>query len=357
MVLVVLFLIFDVQIFMLNRNAAMQDTVSQAAQLEAQSNAERLTFPTCTAEANGNQASVICEIKNTSPLSIELVNLWVQADPTAYGNAPLSIALSPGESIPFARTITLTAAAEGSCAVWFVTARGSVISPTATGTQGAQGPAGATGPAGPQGPQGEQGPPGPEGISGLVSSIKMNWLKFCFYDFGTTAPTDQTPLPPVQYGCDIPQKHYVMIGAEFTNMDPDNRTITLTADTYVWAVDPRDNTGNGALKTLLAWSVVTVQNNRLRTSFTPQDLYVNIPTTVYFLNRLSTTPDSTLNPIPLSINLYGTTPTGSYGQNIPFVSVKFIPPPNGGTQTTNTSDRAIAAPSILIATQKIQHFL
>lgn len=333
MVLVVLFLIFNVQMFMLNRDAALQDTIGQSMQLEADTSVEQLMFISQSATANGNQATVSWQMKNTSPIPIELVSLWVQGSSTAYGTTSVSIVLGPGESDTSSRTVTLNDAFSGSCIFWFVTSRGNVLGPAL----GSQGPAGADGADGPPGPAGQPGPQGKDGESGLVSSIKMDWLKFRYYDFGTTAPTDGAVLPTEQTGCDLPQDHYVMIAAEFTNSDPNDRTITLTSDTYVWAIDPRDNTGNGALKTLLSWSIVSIQNNQLDTTFTGQDLYVGTPTMVYFLDCMHTTPHTTTNPIPLSINLYGTTATDSYGQNIPFVSIKF-------TQTMNQVDMLVSPP-------------
>lgn len=339
MVLVVLFLVFNVQLYMANRDAAMQDTIGQSQQLGADINAEELILSDVTVTTNGNQATVSCQIKNTSPIAIELVNLWVQgASPSEYGNAFISIALSPGETHSLTKTVTLNETPSGSCSFWFVTARGNVISATSAG----QGP---PGPAGPAGDQGPAGPRGEDGTSGLVSSIKMDWLKFGFYDFGTTAPTDQTPLPAKQLGCDLPQDHYVMIGAEFTNMDPEGRTITLTPETYVWAINPRENTGGGALKTLLDWPIVPVQDGKIRTSFTSQDLYVNVPTMVYFFDWEDQTPHSTESPIPLSINLYGTTATGSYGQNIPFVSIKFTETMYEVTMVVTPQEAGVTTPS------------
>jgi hypothetical protein len=335
MVLVILFLIFNVQIFMLNRDAALQDTIGQSQQLEADSSTEQLMFISQSATASGNQATVSWQIKNTSPIPIELVNLWVQGTPTAYGNTPISIALGPGETETSQRTVTLNEAASGSCIFWFVTSRGNVLGPEL----GSQAPAGKDGKDGQTGPTGPEGPQGPEGVSGLISSIKMDWLKFRYYDFGTSVPVDGTALPVPHSGCDLPQDHYVMIAAEFTNMDPDNRTITLTADTYVWAINPRENTGGGALKTLLAWPIVSVQNGQLQNNFTSQDLLVGVPTMVYFLSWTEKTPHSTENPVPLSINLYGTTTSGgSYGQNVPFVSIKF-------TSTLTTANNQVSPSS------------
>ncbi len=344
MVLVVLFLVFNVQMFMLDRDTALQDTVSQTQELQADTNAEQLTFANTAVNIAGNQVTISCEIKNTSPLSIQLVTLWVMDSQTNYKNTQISVPLNGGQTITFQRTVTLPQSPQSTPYFWFVTSRGNVFSSVAQ-AQGPEGQAGPTGPSGPAGQPGAQGPQGPEGTSGLISSIQMNWLQFRYYDFGITAPANLAVLPQAQSGCDIPQDHYVMVGAEFTNCDPNNRTITLTSDTYVWAVDPRDSTGNGALKTLLSWPIVSVQNNHLYTSFINQTLPVGVPVTVYFLDTHHLTPHTTSNPIPLNINLYGTTSSGSYGQNIPFVSVKFTQTMNLITFEVNPADAGTITPT------------
>jgi hypothetical protein len=166
-----------------------------------------------------------------------------------------------------------------------------------------------------------------EQVAQEFGSIRMDWTSFQFYDFGNSVPSNGAHLPLVQYGMQLPASHYLVIAAYFTNLDPAGRTVTLTPDTCVWAVDPRTGT-QGGLKTLLVWNIANVDSSgNYHTSFTSQELEYNVPTLVYFYSS-SQTPSSSLAPtaIPLNIIFYGTTSTGDYGQNNPFVSVKFVDP-------------------------------
>ena len=96
-----------------------------------------------------------------------------------------------------------------------------------------------------------------------------------------------------------------------------------------------------------------MQNGQYQGSGVPQDLYFNVPTMVYFFDPASKTPDDQAEPIPLSINLYGTTSTGSsYGQNIPFVSVKFTEVQYAVSFDVSPAGAGITSPS---GTQTFSH--
>ena len=184
--------------------------------MDADVRAETVTVTNPAFLVQGAQVDVSCFINNTSPLAVEIVRLWVQDTATCnITNEELSVSLQPGDSQSFATAVDVSGAAQSHAFnLWFVTARGNLLSPYPN-TAMLQAEAQETG------------------------SIRMDWMEFRFYDFGADAPSAGTELPAPQSGCDIPQDRCVMIGAMFTNLDPAGRTITLTPESYVWAITPR----------------------------------------------------------------------------------------------------------------------
>ncbi|MGA3111732.1 MAG: hypothetical protein ABSE15_06825 [Candidatus Bathyarchaeia archaeon] len=136
MVLIALFLFFNVFMFVLDRNTAFQDSASQANQLLANRVAEKFTLSTPTYSINDatHQVSVSVNVMNVSPLSVLIESMWIKdsaaANPNCL-NAPESIALQPGQSAILTGAVTIQSASSldiGSCTSWFVTARGNTIS-------------------------------------------------------------------------------------------------------------------------------------------------------------------------------------------------------------------------------------
>ena len=136
MVLIALFLFFNVFMFVLNQNTAFQDSASQANQLLANRLAEKFTLSTPTYPINDttHQVSVSVNVINVSPLSVLIESLWIKdsaaANPNCF-NVPESIALQPGQSAILTGAVTIQSASSldmGSCTSWFVTARGNTIS-------------------------------------------------------------------------------------------------------------------------------------------------------------------------------------------------------------------------------------
>jgi hypothetical protein len=113
-----------------------------------------------------------------------------------------------------------------------------------------------------------------------------------------------------------------MFAALFTNLDPEARDISLTADSCIWAINPSE----GTVKNPLLLPIVNVTNGIYSSRFNSLVLYYNKPTMVYFFDSSGTIPKESYysgGAIPLSIIFYGNTSTGYYGQNIPWIAIKF----------------------------------
>ncbi len=318
-VLIALFLYSNVYMFILDRNTAYEDTASQAQQMSIDRNTELVTLSNIETQITGNRIEVSCNINNNGSLSAQILRLWVK-DATINTYASIDIRdqnynLQPGSSRPFLESVTLdnVASENDEIALWFITARGNLATfypNTATQQVSAR----------------------------EIGSIIMDWTTFRYYDFGTSPPQNNQALPTPQEGCTIPvgtRGRYIMIGAVFTNLDPLGRTFTLTPETCTWAVNPRSST-SGALKEEFLWPIAKVDvNGKYRTNFDEQTLFPNQPTMVYFFDR---TQDVQANQDILSLNIifYAETETSTYGQNIPFVALKF---------TETEPDRSMPTPS------------
>jgi hypothetical protein len=416
MVLVVLFLYFNVYTFIQARNDAYQDTVSQVAQMDTDRNAEQLSIlanPYVT--INGSQVDVKYVIVNTGPIAVHLVRLWVLESPSnTTGNSVMNVALQSGSSnaniVPI--NITWDKSKSPTFTIQFVSARGNIFTPNQNPTGGVRFVGSVT--VSTQFPQ--PVPPGrpvtytvtvyrgvlndsftasltisqlptPTSYSftpsmlvfeanvpvmtstltinttistplassvfavtamnirdsydrasgfGVLTvggpgsretgSIKMDWTTIQFYDFKTTAPGDKTNITSYlrtwPSDCQLPKDHYIMFAALFTNLDPLGRDINLTSDTCIWAINPSE----GTVKNPLLLPIVNVTNGIYRSHFSSLVLYYNKPTMVYFFDSSGTIPKESYysgGAIPLSIIFYGNTVTGYYGQNIPWIAVKF----------------------------------
>jgi FlaG/FlaF family flagellin (archaellin) len=132
LVLVVLFLFFNVYTFTNDRNTAYQDTVGQVAQMEADRNTEQATVSIVNAAiaAQSNIVYVNCNITNNGPLSAQLVRLWIKDITTNQtGNTKTSIVLQPGSITSYFNLVNIAnASSSDQFAFWFETARGNAIS-------------------------------------------------------------------------------------------------------------------------------------------------------------------------------------------------------------------------------------
>ena len=127
LVLVVMFLYFNVFMFIQKQDTKFQDVVSQSAQLDADHSVEAryVNVFSVTVTGSGDTRTLICNIQNNGSLPIMIVRVWVKINPTlAEDNTPLSIVLQPGASSSFSMPWS---SASNQFSLFFVTSRGNII--------------------------------------------------------------------------------------------------------------------------------------------------------------------------------------------------------------------------------------
>ncbi len=106
MVLVVMFLFYNVYLFMMNRDTDLQNVISRSQQLDADRNAETLTIlNTATSGGSGFPVVVTCTLVNSGSVPVQVVRLWLK-DLNSMSNLPAvtislmnqNVVLQPGAS-------------------------------------------------------------------------------------------------------------------------------------------------------------------------------------------------------------------------------------------------------------------
>ena len=133
MVLVVMYLYFNVFMFIQSRNVAFQDVTSQSQQLDIDRNIEQITISNVSCTSVGSLSghyNITLIIKNIGPLPVQLMRIWIQITQAEYTN----VSISPPIIVPSGgfRDFSFTSnTSMGEIVFWLVTARGNLVSANA----------------------------------------------------------------------------------------------------------------------------------------------------------------------------------------------------------------------------------
>lgn len=135
MVLVVMFLFYNVYLFTLNRDSDLQNAVSRSQQLDADRAAESLTILNAATTGGGNNPIIVtCTLLNSGSVPLQVVRLWLKdlttSSVTVVSVSLLSqnVVLQPGVSILRSFTASLPgASASDTFTLTLVSSRGNSL--------------------------------------------------------------------------------------------------------------------------------------------------------------------------------------------------------------------------------------
>jgi hypothetical protein len=135
MVLVALYLYFGVFMLMQTQNVAFQDVTSQSQQLDNDRNTERIVLSEViyTQASQPSYYNIGLIIKNTGPIPVQIVRIWVQnneGECTTNDISP-SIVLQPGGKTAQDFSFKMNSSSMNEVVFWLVTARGNLVSANA----------------------------------------------------------------------------------------------------------------------------------------------------------------------------------------------------------------------------------
>lgn len=156
LVLIAIFLFYNVFMFQLSGNTILQDSSSQANQMLIAQNTEQLSFTTPTYTfPDQNHVTITVNITDISPVSIKIVSIWakdtaVNSNPNWGENSSATFVFPTGQTVTVASEINIPGilGSDPTCASlisWVVTASGRSFSITASGSGSGSGGGGGGG--------------------------------------------------------------------------------------------------------------------------------------------------------------------------------------------------------------------
>jgi hypothetical protein len=132
MVMIVMFLFYNVYLFKLGRDADYQNAISRSQQLDADQTSEVLTLLAFNSSLGGNNVVIISgTLINNGQVPIQIVRLWLQdisLPAPNVANVTLNVVLQPGARIFRSFQVFLSGTSSWhSFFVRFVTSRGNAV--------------------------------------------------------------------------------------------------------------------------------------------------------------------------------------------------------------------------------------
>ena len=309
LVLILLFLYSQVYIFMQDENTKYQSAASEINQMNIEKNREDFAVSDLVYTATEDTVLVEVQIKNLSPISVQLKTLWV-IDKTNNDHVyvdELNINMASGDIIYFTGADVLTVPLAGSessnvFSSWFVTSRGNLV------------------------PLEKQEVVDNTIISHValgIGSLAMDFDSFRYYTFET--PTKLDDFNQGNEGFNIPKNEYVAFGFYLSNFDLRKRPITFDAHSLFW------QPGRASVSEA-SWFIVNVdENGNIFPSFTPYTIEYGERRLIIFASKndldigsfgaLKT--GNAVTTVATFLLLHGTKDDVDFAQSIPFVSLFF----------------------------------
>ena len=293
MVIIILFMSFNVFTFTLFKNTQFRDAVDALNQMDQDSSSERLVA------SHGNfsvtepgRVQVRVTISNEGALPADAARMWVvwkYGAAESYGNEELNVSLSPGESVYKSIGVTVPGALpSGTFSGWLVTARGNRVPIERDKVITAQ-------------------------VSEGIGSIKMDFDSFRYYYWHGN--NSLTPWDEGMRSFNVPCGEDLVFGILLGNLDGDGREIILRSNSLIQIYAPQSAVSVVA-------KIVNVEAGEVQTSFTNVTLAYGENQDIFFAIKKSEWKSAlSNNPCAVNLLLIGSIGDQDYGQNIPFVSI------------------------------------
>ncbi len=129
--LIIVMIVFGSFVVILNQNTGLQQTITQANQMDSDKAKEELTITGQATYVSENTVDVTCNLDNTGRLPVQVVRLWVKdlangnTGTLSFSNPNSEIIIPQGENHAGSFSVTVSeATSDDTFIFWFITARG-----------------------------------------------------------------------------------------------------------------------------------------------------------------------------------------------------------------------------------------
>jgi hypothetical protein len=293
MVIIILFISFNVFTFTIFKNTQFQDAVDELNQMDQDSFSERLVASNgnFTVTQPNSTVQVRVTLSNEGHLSAEAIRMWVvwkDGDFESYGHEELSIKLGPGDSVVRSIWVTvLGVQTSGTFGGWLVTARGNLVPIEKRKVVTAQ-------------------------VSEGIGSIKMDFNSFRYYYWHPN--NSITPWDEGVSSFNVPSGKDLVFGILLGNLDADGRDIILHPNTLIQIYAPQSAGSVVAQLVKVEAGEVQTPTNITLAYGENRDIFFAIKKGDWKLSLKN-------QACAVNLLLIGSIGDQDYGQNIPFVSI------------------------------------
>jgi len=162
-----------------------------------------------------------------------------------------------------------------------------------------------------------------------IGALMMDFQNFTYYNVTGNNPYQLTPFPAGGSGYSVSSGgKSIAFRVVFTNLDQQQRTINLTSDSVFFSIFP--TTPQQVRGSYWYICNVNATTGVVPNTYAPVILNYNVPVAVHFASGNAIVTYQNFSPIaaqftgtsPVNLALVGQIGNSSFGQNIPFVSIK-----------------------------------
>jgi len=314
MVVIIWFIAINVFSYTIHKNTQFRDVENELDQIDVDRIREEITASEVNFTVDGDEVLVRAQVRNDGPVPTQIVTLWVvQAATEKYCYvSSLDIDLLPGATYNFTRLVEIQGLSpKYGFTAWFVTSRGNRVlvleesemvdfvkyseeTVVAELTMG-------------------------------IGYMGMDFGSFRYYEY--VSPVELDDYPNGSASMDVPVKMYVAFAINMTNLDHEERNITIDAHSLWWGIYEKSAVPHNQW-----WYIVNVDSDGvISPTFTPILIPFNVTARLVFASATDVgisgfTQQATAKDectLPVCLELHGWIGDEPYSQTLPFVALHF----------------------------------